>query len=208
MVDSDEDDLEAFWERTNRKLAALFAPDPPAPGSIPPSTHESLRPATVYMITSPSGKKYIGETRRKLNKRLDRHRDLKWSHCKALVRAIKQYGWSEMVVTVLWQGPASQRKAKEAELIAKHGTFQSNHYNCTPGGDANPMDSVSGRMAVKASWQRAEVRERHMAGRARRTEALLAKLPAEQREAKRVQLEKNRQAVAKRTSSKYLPLQA
>lgn len=48
------------------------------PVSMPQSTYKSLRPATVYMFTSPSGKRYIGETKRKLGQRLNAKRSATW----------------------------------------------------------------------------------------------------------------------------------
>jgi group I intron endonuclease len=120
--------------------------------------------ACVYMITSPSGKRYIGETKRKLRKRLERHKDLKWSHCRALVAAIEKYGWDAMKVEVLWEGADSERKAKEKELIALHGTFSSDDYNCTPGGESNPMDTAEGRASIAKTWADPCVRSKHIAG--------------------------------------------
>jgi group I intron endonuclease len=136
-------------------------------GSVPQAAHKSLGPATVYMFTSPSGKRYIGETKRTLSQRLARHKDLERSHCRLVVRAIKKYGWDSMVVSVLWRGPPSERRAKEAEFIAKYDTMSPNGYNCTAGGDSNPMDVHAGRIAVKESWQRPEVKQRHKEGRQR-----------------------------------------
>ena len=134
---------------------------------MPLDTYKSLRPATVYMFTSPSGKRYIGETKRKLSQRLNRHKDIERSHCRLFVRAIKKHGWDSMDVAVLWRDPPSERRAKEAEFIAKYDTMAPNGYNCTPGGDSNPMDGHVGRVAVKESWQRSEVKQRHKEGRQR-----------------------------------------
>ena len=210
---------------------AGYESDSKAPNAqVRANLHKSFRPATVYMITSPSGKRYIGETKRRLRQRLQRNRDVKRSHCKALVDAIKKYGWESMIVSVLWEGPASERKAKEAELIAEYNTFHSDDYNCTPGGDANPMDTTAGREAVRASWNKPEVRERHrigrvsawndpikranhMAARERRREEIIARLPPDERARKRAQMEKARLAIAKyelkqRTSSRCPPANA
>ena len=40
-------------------------------------THESLRPAFVYMIMSPSREGYIGETTRAVSKRMEGHKNVK-----------------------------------------------------------------------------------------------------------------------------------
>ena len=66
-----------------------------------------------------------------------------------------------MRVYVLWQGPPCMRKDKEKELIAKYDTMAPRGYNCTAGGESNPMDTEQGRLAVKQSWKRDDVRQRH-----------------------------------------------
>jgi group I intron endonuclease len=159
MVDSDEDDLEAFWERTNRKLAALFAPGPPA--SVDSKTLRESRAAgedvtgvagaggtgfarpldtrhgnvalqahngTIYKITSPSGKAYIGQTTQVLRKRMDAH--LKRSNCWAVHSAITKYGWKNMCVEVLLSElDHATLDAREDEMIEKHNTRAPNGYN-------------------------------------------------------------------------------
>ena len=128
-------------------------------------THESLRPAFVYMITSPSKKRYIGETKRTVSQRMKQHRDLRHSGCRLIRNSIMKYGWERMHVQILWEGPPFLRKDKEAELIAKYHTMAPRGYNCTAGGDSNPMDTEEGRFAVRESWKRGDVRQRHTDGR-------------------------------------------
>ena len=191
---------------------------------------ETLRPAkqgTVYKIVSPSGKGYVGQTVRKLAKRMDRHRDLKWGNCRLLKRAIRKYGWKAMQVRVLWQGPLAELNAAEIRLIAEHGTLAPQGYNALPGGDVNPMSTKAGRDAVRASWEDPVVRAKHAAGRKaswqdpvkranhmaardRRREAKLALLPPEEREKKRAKLKRCAEATARwkerqLTSSRSLP---
>ena len=168
----------------------------------------------IYKITSPSGKSYIGQTKRRLQERLWRHRDMKWGNCKLLKRAINKYGWERMQVQVLWTGPNELLDAKEIELIASHGTLAPHGYNSLPGGDVNPMSVQSARDSVRESWQDADVRERHrvgrvsawqdpvkrgnhMAARDAKREALLAQLPPEEREKRRAKLKRGREAQAR-----------
>lgn len=47
----------------------------------------------IYMITSPSGKSYIGQTIRPIQTRLKEHRTGKSSDCVAIYNAIQKYGW-------------------------------------------------------------------------------------------------------------------
>jgi group I intron endonuclease len=174
----------------------------------------------VYKIVSSSGKGYVGQTVRPLNKRLYRHRDMKWGNCKLLKRAIAKYGWKQMTVSVLWTGPNEQLNAKEIELIAAHGTLAPGGYNSLPGGDINPMHTPEGRESVRASWQDDDVRERHKQGRlkawqnpekranymagivkreGKRRQRILDALPPEQREAKEAQMILHARRVAEST---------
>jgi len=98
----------------------------------------------VYKITSPSGKAYAGQTKRKLSKRLHRHRDMKWGNCRLLKRAIKKYGWKRMEVVALWEGPNDELDAKEIELISSNSTLAPSGYNALPGGDVNLMSTAVG----------------------------------------------------------------
>lgn len=180
----------------------------------------------VYKIVSPSGKAYIGQTVRTLQKRIDRHRDMKWGNCRLLKRAIAKYGWKAMTVSVLWTGPHEGLNAKEIELIAAHGTLAPYGYNSTPGGEINPMHTTQGRESVRKSWEDGEVQERHrqgrlsawqdpkkranyMKGHAKRRQRVLDALPPEQRAAKEAHMDKRARCVAessrRRTASSRLP---
>ena len=164
----------------------------------------------IYKITSPSGKGYVGQTKRALNKRLERHRDLKWGNCRLLKRAIAKYGWPNMQVQVLWTGRDEELDAKEIALIRDHGTLAPHGYNALPGGDVNPMSVQSGRDSVKDSWADPDVRERHRQGRVnawqdpikranqmkareRVREAKIATYPPEEQDAVRERLRRQRE---------------
>lgn len=72
-----------------------------------------------------------------------------------------------MKVEVVAYVQKEELKSKEIELIASHNSLAPNGYNSTKGGDANPMEEESGKQAIRDSWSRPEVRERHRAGRLR-----------------------------------------
>ena len=183
----------------------------------------------IYKITSPSGKGYVGQTKRPLNKRLDRHRDLKWGNCKLLKRAINKYGWIKMQVQVLWTGSNEELNANEIGLIRDHGTLAPHGYNALPGGDINPMSVQSGRDSVRDSWTNPVVREKHrqgrlnawqdpvkranqMAARERVREAKIAEYPVIAQDYVRARLQCQRDALERSkkrkqlTSSRSLPL--
>ena len=175
----------------------------------------------VYKITSPSGKGYVGQTRRLLHKRLNRHRDLKWGNCKLLKRAIGKYGWAKMQVQVLWTGNDHELNGKEVELINEHGTLAPHGYNSLPGGDVNPMSVQRGRDSVRDSWADPVVRERHrqgrlnawqdpvkranqLAAREKVREAKIAKYPLEEQDAVRARFKRQREAHARWKERKQL----
>lgn len=175
----------------------------------------------IYKITSPSGKGYVGQTKRPLNKRLERHRDLKWGNCKLLKRAIVKYGWHTMQVQVLWTGSNEELDAKEVELIREHGTLAPHGYNALLGGDVNPMSAQGARDSVRDSWADPEVREKHrqgrvnawqdpvkranqMAARERVREAKIAMYPPEEQGAVRARFKKQRETHARWKERKQL----
>ena len=116
----------------------------------------------VYKITAPSGKAYVGQTRRELKRRMHGHKSMCGRRKDSLWgKAVRKYGWNAMTIEVLWRGANDELDGKEREMITLHGTLAPAGYNSTPGGDANPMDGQAGRDAVKASWARDDVRAKH-----------------------------------------------
>lgn len=90
---------------------------------------------TVYMHISPSGKKYIGITCRKPEKRWSNGQNYK--HNKYFFDAIKKYGWNNIEHLILFQGlTEDEALKKEKELIAEHKSNQREYgYNISLGGD-------------------------------------------------------------------------
>lgn len=104
----------------------------------------------VYCLTSPTGKRYIGLSRR-LKGRLKNHRLIAKSGAKAwhpLYRAIVKHGFDAFTVSVL-ERHATEDAAKKAELrlIAAHNTITPNGYNVSRGGN---YDGEAGGDAVRA----------------------------------------------------------
>lgn len=88
----------------------------------------------LYLITSPSGKSYIGITKRSLQSRVD-------EHCKSsqlIGRAIRKYGLPNMIITELEQASDwAILQALEIQTIAAIGSKYPKGYNLTDGGDGN-----------------------------------------------------------------------
>lgn len=56
----------------------------------------------IYMITSPSGKSYIGRSLN-LKERLNKYKNLLCSEQQGVYHAILKYGWENMMVTILYK---------------------------------------------------------------------------------------------------------
>lgn len=96
---------------------------------------------TVYKITSPIGKAYVGQTMWP-GVRMSKHKHCKSSKCPALVAAVRKYGWSNMQVEVLRGGPGAvggavaeeELDSLEEGFIASIGTLAPHGYNIQKGG--------------------------------------------------------------------------
>jgi len=86
------------------------------------------------MLSFPSGKSYIGQTIKSVQKRFKDHCSPR-SQCRLLLRAIQKYGADnvrvELITTVDTQEKADDT---ETELIKFFGTLSPNGYNLTTGG--------------------------------------------------------------------------
>ena len=112
-------------------------------GKAESGVHKSLRPANthghIYELVFPSGKSYVGQTRR-WKRRMKEHEGCSKSTDGHLVkRAIRKYGWSQVKVLKLATVPRDELDSAECMWIAKRGTLSPGGYNLTPGGDAQPM---------------------------------------------------------------------
>ena len=103
---------------------------------------------TVYKHTSPSGKVYIGITKRKPKKRFDGGRGYK--HCPHFSAAIKKYGWSAINHEILRTG-LTKEEAEQAEidLIALYRANDRQYgYNTERGGSAPGRMSEETRQKI------------------------------------------------------------
>jgi group I intron endonuclease len=88
---------------------------------------------TIYKITSPSGKSYIGQTSN-FNKRMREHASPS-SKCRAFNNAIQKYGWDMFVQEYLAENLTIEEANKlEEHFINEHKTLTPNGYNLVPGG--------------------------------------------------------------------------
>lgn len=86
----------------------------------------------IYILTSPSGKSYIGQTIHTIDKRFQDHRK-KHSACIAIRDAIKKYGW-ENFEKDWYECPDEDLNFDEELLIREMGTLSPDGYNLKEGG--------------------------------------------------------------------------
>lgn len=127
--------------------------------------------ASIYKITAPNGKSYIGQNlpgvhaklkakpeRVKLSLKLYGLKDRLRQHCKnnsnctLLKRSIKKYGWENMKVEVLLQCAQEQLNYYEQQMIKAWGTLAPNGLNCTTGGEAGKRLSIETRQNISKAW--------------------------------------------------------
>ena len=87
----------------------------------------------IYKITSPSGKIYIGQTKRTIEKRISEHLKCTGS-CVLLENAIKKYGTDKMEVEVLLETNASKLDEYEIKFISLYDSLEPKGYNIRAGG--------------------------------------------------------------------------
>ena len=72
---------------------------------------------TVYLLTSPSGKKYCGYTSQSVSHRWDNGNG--YVKCPAVWRAIEKYGWNNFTKEIILQTPDQEEAfQKEIDTIA------------------------------------------------------------------------------------------
>jgi len=101
----------------------------------------------IYMLTSPSGKSYVGQTTRPIEERLKEHRTGKSSDCVAIYNAIQYHGWENFEKE--WnEVPDDDLNFYEEMLVALLGTLSPSGYNLKEGGaNGKPSEETKQRMS-------------------------------------------------------------
>jgi group I intron endonuclease len=93
----------------------------------------------IYMLTSPSGKSYIGQTIQTIKKRFGAHQLLS-SQCVAILGAIQKYGW-ENFENHWYEVPDEDLDKHEELMVEVLGTLAPGGYNLREGGGSHGKHS-------------------------------------------------------------------
>lgn len=110
----------------------------------------------IYKLTSPSGKNYIGQTTRNINRRWNDHKGCaanlnKKNGCAKLNNAIRKYGWNNFTKEVIWECFEEDLDEYEQYFIIKYNSLSPNGYNLMSGGNSNKKMSDETKNKMKAS---------------------------------------------------------
>jgi len=114
----------------------------------------------IYCLTSPSGKKYIGQAIKHLkngkkwgyiNRWKDHIRDSKYKNCcRLLNNAINKYGYENFKVELIKECTIDELNKYEKQYILEYNTLTPNGYNLTDGGD-NCIQTAETQMLKRIS---------------------------------------------------------
>ena len=97
---------------------------------------ESQQTGTIYLLTcTVNGKKYVGQTRQKLGRRITEHKRDSSINRPGVDHAIFVHGWEKFTVEVLEICPVDKLNEREMFWIRELNTKAPNGYNLTDGGD-------------------------------------------------------------------------
>jgi len=107
----------------------------------------------VYMITSPTGRIYVGSTIN-INRRLTLYRNLHTKNQSKLHNSLLKYGWNNHIFEILWTGDIEEMYKYETMIGFGFNTLESENLNCKLPklGDTYNVTSNETRLKM-SSWQ-------------------------------------------------------
>jgi hypothetical protein len=105
---------------------------------------------SLYCLTSPSGKKYYGISKRFEARMMEHMRSAKAGVDYVLSKAIRKYGWDSFRKEVVCTGVVSVIKQLEVSAIAVDNTLAPSGYNMTAGGDGGSIPAKMGGLKASA----------------------------------------------------------
>jgi group I intron endonuclease len=103
------------------------------------------------MLTSPSGKSYIGQTTRSIKERFTEHQ-YSGSNCIALHGAIHKYGWDN-IEKDWYECPDEDLDIDEELLVREVGTLSPGGYNLKEGGGSSGKHSIETIQKISLALQ-------------------------------------------------------
>lgn len=105
----------------------------------------------IYRIVSPSGKAYYGQTSKSADKRWRKHQLAAEKGegkkvCHAINRAIRKYGWDNMIKEIVEECNNEKLNEREIHWIAEQKSLYPGGYNLTTGG--------AGCVHIHSQWER------------------------------------------------------
>lgn len=92
--------------------------------------------AFVYLVTNVfNGKKYVGFTTQTVQQRWEQHVGVPRLAARQLHKAVVEWGEICFIVETIFEGTVDQALKAEVKFIKKYGTFGSEGYNRSPGGE-------------------------------------------------------------------------
>lgn len=116
----------------------------------------------IYILTSPSGKKYVGQTT-SIKKRFENYRNLRRLTQIKLSAAILKYGWDNFIKEEIEFINITQEELDglEIEYIKKYDSFN-NGYNCTIGGSGKRIHNTEEERLIARKISQEKHRELHL----------------------------------------------
>ena len=105
----------------------------------------------IYCLTSPSGKRYIGQTTRPLNTRISEHAKCPGS-CILLENAIKKYGIETFLIECIFDDLENELLDEyEVKCVDIFDTMEPSGYNIRVGGASGSKHSVESKQRMRES---------------------------------------------------------
>lgn len=121
----------------------------------------------IYKLNFPNGKTYIGQTRQKLQVRLNRHKSNAFNknsrmYNLAISNAIRKYGWDNIKVNIIDKTDIDHAIAKEAFYIEKfESMIDDNGYNLVKEGQIRKEISNTTRQKMSNSHKDVPLSKKH-----------------------------------------------
>ena len=100
----------------------------------------------IYILTSPNGKSYIGQTIHSIEKIFEQHQ--KRSRCRRIYNAIKKYGW-ENIEKDWYYCPDEDLNNHEELMVEVLGTLSPDGYNLREGGGSRGKASKESKQKMR-----------------------------------------------------------